>query len=170
MEKKNTHIAYGLITGVISVVVSLIIYMTGIAFKPGMQYVAEIPLLAGIIMNAIAFSKANDGFVTFGNVFGSGFKMAMIVSLVMIVWSIISIFVFPEMKVKAMEVARTEMAKNPKVTDDQIEMSINLMKKYWNAFMIAGIVFSTLLYGAIFALIGGLVAKKKGAMPMADNF
>src|SRR4051812_33701569 len=108
MEKKNTHVPYGLVTGVIAVVVSLAFYLSGLAFKPGIQYVAEIPLLAGIILNAIAFSKANDGFVTFGNVFGSGFKMAMIVSLVMIVWSIISIFVFPEMKVKAMEMARSE--------------------------------------------------------------
>ena len=44
MEKKQTHIAYGFITGIIMVAVSLILYLTGLMFKnSSMAYVSLLP-------------------------------------------------------------------------------------------------------------------------------
>jgi uncharacterized membrane protein YciS (DUF1049 family) len=173
MQKKQTHLMYGAITGMIVAVLSLIFYITGLSFKyTYIQYIIQIPFLVGIIMNGMAYSKANDGFVTFGNIFGSCFKASMIVALIILAWSIISMLIFPEMKDKAMEMAHTEMAKNPKMTDEQMEMSMSIMRKYWTPLMVAGAIFGTLFYGAIFSLIGGAVAKKKGERPVTagDNF
>jgi hypothetical protein len=171
MEKKNVHIMYGFITGITMVIIGLIIYLTGLAFKPGMQYISYIPFLAGIILNAIAYSKANDSYVTFGNVFGSCFKASMIVTIVILLWSVISMYIFPEMKEKAMEMAREQMTKNQKMTDEQIDTAINITKKYWNVFLVAGAIFITLFWGVIFSLIGGLVAKKNASpLPAGDNF
>jgi len=173
MEQKQTHFTYGLITAIVMVIVGLILYLTGLAFKSSeMKYVAQVPFLIGIIMNAVAFSKANDGYVTFGNVFGSCFKMAMIVALIMVVWSIVQVFVFPDMKDKVMDMVRQEMAKKSNVTDEQIEMTLGYMKKYWTTMIIAGALFSTLFWGAIFSLIGGAIAKKNGQRPITsgDNF
>jgi len=165
MEKKNTHIVYGFITGIAMVIVGLIVYLAGAAFKPGMQYIAYIPFLIGILLNAVAYSKANDGYVTFGNVFGSCFKATMIVTIVMLTWSVVSMMIFPEMKDKALAMVQDQMAKNGKTTDEQIDMAMNITKKYWNAFLIAGAIFGTLFYGAIFSLIGGAIAKKNGEKP-----
>lgn len=166
MKNKQTHIPYGAVTGIVLVVISLALYMTGMSFKyKAIQYLSQIPFLVGIILNAMAYSKANDGYVTFGNVFGSGFKLAMIVALISAAWGIISIFVFPEMKEKALEMARDEMLKNPGATDEQIDMSLGIMKKYWSAILIAGALFGSLMWGAIFSLIGGAIAKKKGLRP-----
>ncbi len=165
MEKKNTHIVYGFITGIAMVIVGLIVYLAGAAFKPGMQYISYIPFLIGILLNAVAFSKANDGYVTFGNVFGSCFKASMIVTIVILAWSVVSMMIFPEMKEKAMTMAHDEMMKKQNVTDEQIDMSMNIMKKYWNVFLIAGAIFGTLFFGAIFSLIGGGIAKKNGERP-----
>ena len=172
MDKKNTHLVYGLITGVVLVIIQMVLYLTGLAFKSSaMQYVSQVPFLIGIIMNAMAFSKANDEYVTFGNVFGSGFRMSMIVALVVLAWSVIALFALPGMKEKAMEMAREEMMKKSKITDEQVEMSLTMMRKYWNVFMTAGVIFSNIFWGAIFSLIGAAVAKKKGPAPMvADSF
>jgi len=171
MEKKQTHIAYGFITGIIMVVISLVMYLTGLMFKSNsMSYISLVPFLIGIILNAMAYSKANEGFVTFGNVFGSGFKMSMIIGIVLVVWNIIALFALPEMKTKILEMTRESMAKNPKVTDEQIEMSLNMMKKGWNVFAIAGAAFIALFWGAIFSLIGGAIAKKKGERPPMSQF
>ena len=77
-----------------------------------------IPFLVGILLNGIAFSKANDGYVTFGSVFGSCFKMAMIVTLVMVVWGFLSTWLsFPEMKCRnsAKHAAREEMMKKQNI-------------------------------------------------------
>ena len=172
MEKKQTHIMYGFISGIAMVIIGLILYVTGQSFKTGMSYIAYIPFIIGIILNGIAFSKANGGYVTFGNVFGSCFKASMIVTIVMVAWSVVSMYIFPEMKDKALELARQKMAENPKITDEQIEMGLNITKKYWNVFLIAGAIFGTLFYGAIFSLIGAAASPKKGEQPeqVADNF
>lgn len=172
MEKKNTHIVYGFITGVVMVITSIILYMTNLSFRPDMKYLSYLPIipfLIGMIMNGIAFSKAHDGYVTFGNVFASCFKGAMIVALVMVTWSVISMFAFPEMKEKAMALAHDEMAKQQKLTDEQMDTSMNIMKKYWNAMIIASSIFGTLFNGAIFSLIAAAIAKKKGARPFTTD-
>lgn len=166
MEKKNTHITYGFITGLVMVVVALGLYLTGMVFKPGMQYIQYAALLIGLILNAQAFTKANDGYVTFGKVFGSCFKAVMIVALVLTLWAVVSAFIFPEMKEKALEVAREQMAKNPKMTDDQIDAALNITKKYWNVIVIAGSVFNNLFFGAILSLIAAAIPKKKGVNPV----
>ena len=161
---------YGFISGLAMAILYLVLYLTGISFKPGVSYISYIPFLVGVILNAMAYSKANDGAVTFGNVFGSGFKASMIVTIVMIAWGFISMFIFPDMKEKALEAAREQMAKNPKVTDEQIEMTLNMTKKYFSVFMIAGMLFSNLFFGAIFSLVGAGVAKKNAVRPAGDNF
>ena len=164
MEKKHSHIIYGLITGLVMAVTGLVIYYAGVAFTPGMQYIAYIPFLVGIILNAVSYSKSKDGFVTFGNVFGNCFKAAMVVTLIMVVWSLLSMVIFPEMKEKAITMAREQMMKK-QMTDEQMDTAVNMTRKYWNAFLIAGAVFGNLFWGAIFSLIGGAIAKKKGPQP-----
>lgn len=168
MEKKNTHIMYGFITGIVMVIIGLIIYLVGAAFKPGMQYISYIPFLVGIILNAMAFSKANEGYVTFGNIFGSCFKASMIVAIVIVAWSVASMYIFPEMKVKAMEMARQSMI-DKKMPDDQIDTAMNITTKYWNVFLIAGAIFGTLIFGAIFSLIGASIPEKKGEKPFSGQ-
>lgn len=162
MERIQTHKTYGLIAGILMALFGLALYLAGLWTKPWAQYVGYIPFLALIIMNAIAYSKANDHYVTFGNVFGSCFKASAIVVLISIIWAFIMIFIFPEMKEKGIEMARDQMAKNPELSDEQIDMSLQMTRKYWNVFMIAGALFINLFYGAVFSLIGAAVAKKKG--------
>lgn len=171
MEGKKIHLTYGAISGLLMMLCSLGLYMADLGLKTGLSYLVYVPFLIGLILNAIAFSKANDGFVTFGSVFGSCFKGAMIVTLCMVLYAIIFVNLFPEMKEKALEMARKEMAKNPQMTDEQMEMGLGITRKYWNVILIGGNLLGTLFWGAIFSVIGALVAKKKGERQFtADNF
>jgi hypothetical protein len=174
MENKSSHIIYGFVTGVIMVVMSLIFYLMGLSFQADKQYISYllfVPLFAGVIMNGIAFSKANEGYVTFANVFGNCFKAVMVVALVMVAWNTLSIFVFPEMKEKGLEMVREQMGKKQEMTDEQLDTMVNLSRKYWNFFMVAGTIFMNLFWGAIASLLAGAIAKKKGARPFtADSF
>lgn len=170
MEQKNTHVKWGLISGVLMVGITIALQLGGLDQKSFLGWLAYLPFVVGIILNAMAFSKANDGFVTFKNVFGSGFKASMIVTLLMIVWSVIYIYAFPEMKEKAIEMARAEMAKKPNMTDEAMDMGINIFRKGYTTIIISGALFGTLVMGVIFSLIGAGVAPKKGERPVADNF
>jgi hypothetical protein len=172
MEKIQTHKMYGFVTGIAMVIVGLILYISGLAFKSGMQWISYIPFLVGMVLNANAFSKANDGYVTFGNVFGSCFKSSMIVAIVMVAYSILTIFIFPEMKERIISMQREELLKNPKMTEEAIDMAQNMTRKFWNVFLIGGAVLGTLFMGAIFSLVGATAVKKNGERPFGagDNF
>lgn len=171
MEGKKIHLTYGAIAGLVMMLFSLGLYLADLTMKQGVSYVVYLPFLVGTIMNGIAFSKANDGFVTFGNVFQSCFKSSMIVTLMMVVYAVIIVYAFPEMKEKALEAARTQMLKNPQTTDEQIETALKITRKYWTVILVGGNLLGTLFWGAIFSLLGALVARKKGERPFtADNF
>ena len=161
---KQTHMMYGFITGIVMIVIGLILYIAGIAFKPGVQYITYIPFLIGLILNANAFAKANDGFVTFGNVFSSCFKASAIITILALAWSFISLMIFPEMMDKIMEISREAMEKK-NMSSEQIDQGMEFMKKYMKVFMIGGIVFYYMLSGAIFSLIAASIPKKKGPNP-----
>lgn len=158
----QTHKTYGLLTALAIIIINVILYVAGLAFtEQWTSYVAYVPFIIGIILNAIAFSKANDHNVKFGQVFSSGFKACAIITLISIAWSLLSIYVvFPEMKDKALEIAAEQMYKNPDMKESDIETALNMTKKFFVPFMIAGIVFGYMFFGAIFSLIGAAVAKK----------
>ena len=165
-NSKSIHLTYGLVIALAMIVVNVILYVTGLAFKPGMQYISEIPFLVGLILNAQAFSKANDGYVTFGQVFSSCFKASAIITLILLVWGFISSAIFPEMQEKALEMARENMEKQGKMSDEQIQTALDMTQKYFKLFMVAGVVFGTMFFGAIFSLIAAATAKKKGVPPV----
>jgi len=167
MKPTNTHLLYGALTAVAMIIVNVLLYVTNNAFQSWAQWVGYIPFLVGIVLNAQAFSKANDGYISFGQAFSSCFKACAIITLITLVWSFAAMAIFPEMQDKAMEVARERMTTKG-MSDEQIEQGIQMTQKYFKVFMVAGIVFGTMFVGAIFSLIGAATAKRKGnGMPPA---
>lgn len=169
MEQKNTHLMYGLLTGVGTVVVMAILHFANLDEKPIVGWLAYIPFLLGMILNSMAFSKANDGYVTFKSTFGSNFKATMIVTIIMIAWTVISMYMFPEMKEKAMELAHAEMIKKPNMTDEMVDKAMSLMRKGYGTILISSALFGSLFLGSIFSLLGAAIPPKKGEKPFNDN-
>ena len=159
MTKKQTHIPYGFITGLAMIVVGVIFQVMKMSTTPWAQWLPMVVLLTGVILNAQAFSKANDADITFGQAFGSCFKATAIIAIVMVAWSFIALLIFPQIYTQAMEKIQTDMD-GKHVSEEQADMAINMTKKYFKVFMVAGALFGTLLAGALASLIGAAVAKK----------
>ncbi len=156
---KQTHKAYGLVAGIGMIILGLIFHLTDLSYNSWVQYVTMLPLLIAIILNANAYSKANDTNVTFGNVFSSGFKASAITALIMVAWTLISLQIFPEIKDKGIEMATQNMEERG-MSEEQIQQGLEMTQKFFMVFAIGGMLFMTLFYGAIFSLIGAVVAKK----------
>lgn len=165
MERKNTHIPYAIITAIVMIIANLSLYMADLSFEPWAKWIGYGIFLIGILLNAIAFSKANDGFVTFGNVFSSGFKASAVITLITLVWSLISLWIFPEMVEKGLEIAREQMTARG-MSDEQMDQAIEMTRNNFKLFMVMSVVFGTMFFGAIFSLIGAAIAKKKGHNPV----
>jgi len=161
---KNTHILYGFMTGLAMIIVGVILYIAGLSFKPGIQYIAYVPYLIGLIFNAIAFTKANDGFVTFGNVFSSCFKACAIITILGIAWSFISLMIFPGLTDKIMETIQQSMA-DKGMSGEKMDQAMEMTRKWFKIGMVGGIVLYYMFFGAIFSLIAAAIPKKKGPNP-----
>ena len=170
-QKVTTPLVKGLIITLLLIVFGLIIYFTGQIGNSTLGYLQYVILIGGIIWSCTSYAKQKDGNVTFGNVFGHGFKTTAIVAVFMIIYTILAIKVlFPDMTDQAMEIAKKKMQESSsKLSDEQIEQSLGMVRKFFIPFAIGGIVFGFALMGAIASLIGAAVAKKNLQTPFQQQ-
>jgi hypothetical protein len=168
MEPKiMSHIMKGVIVSLVLIVIGIAGYFAGIAFQSWYSWTTNAIMAAGIIWGCIYYANQLDGKVTFGNIFAHGFKMSVVIALILIVYSLLSMnLLFPEMKDKAMEMARQRMEEKGNLSEDQIEQAMTMTKKFFVPFAIGGILLGTLFIGAIASVIGAAVAKKKPVNPL----
>ena len=165
--RKQTHIQYGFITGLAVVILGAIMEVAKISDNPGMQWIGMLIMLVGLILNAQAYSKANDANITFGQAFGSSFKATAIIALVVALWTVIAFMAFPGMEARLLEKAQNDMM-DKKMSEEQIDMAMNMTRKYFKVFGVAGALFGTLFFGAIGSLIAAAIAKKNPRRPQMD--
>ena len=160
MEKKVTsHFVKGLIIGIAVVLIGIIFSVFNI-YERWVQWLTLGAYLVAIIWACYSFSNDMDGQVTFGSVFGHGFKTASIVALIAIAGFIITMFVMPEVKEKALEMSRAELEKNPQMNEETIDKALEFTSKYFFLFGVVGSLFSYAFIGGIASLIGAGIAKK----------
>lgn len=161
---KQTHTTYGLITGLATIIFGALMLAMKMDMDSGLQYVTYLIMLAGLVMNAMAYAKANDNYVTFGNVYGSCFKAVLIMSVLALVWGIVIIYAFPDLKDEVLSKMADKFEKDG-TPEEQAEVAMNMTEKYWGITMIFGSLIGTMFMGALLSLIAAAIPKKKGAMP-----
>ncbi|XVJ65668.1 MAG: DUF4199 domain-containing protein [Lacibacter sp.] len=160
MEKKvTTHFTKGLIIGLIMVAIGLVFQVLDI-YERWVQWATLGLYLIAIIWACVSYANDMEGNITFGKVFGHGFKTAAIVALIAIAAFAITYVIMPEIKDKAIEKAREEMAKNPQMTDEMVDQAIGMTDKFFFLFGVVGSLFAYAFMGVIGSLIGAGVAKK----------
>jgi Protein of unknown function (DUF4199) len=170
MENQVTsHIIKGVILSAVSIVFAIIVYVFNLYEMSALSYINYAIFLGGLIYGAILYAKQNNHNVTFGNVFAHGFKTTAVVIVITSIYTIIAVkFLFPDMVDKAIEISRKKMAENPKMTDEMIEQSLAMVKKFFIPFALGGTIIGTGLLGAIGAAIGAGIAKKN-PNPFSDT-
>jgi hypothetical protein len=162
MENKPTAPwLIALVTSLALIVFSLVIYFTDQLANKYMTYVFNGLIIVVIIWACIQYAKQMNGDVTFGNIFGFGFKIAAGIAAIMCVYTFISVkFIHPEIVEKTIDIARAEMEKKPEISTEQIDTFVNMMSKSFLLFAIIGYLFNTAFWGAIASLIGAALARK----------
>src|SRR5678816_3966307 len=105
MEKKvMTHVQKGLLVSLILIVIGIAGYFTKLFEQSWFSWASNGILCIAVIWGCITYANQMNGQVTFGNVFAHGFKMSVVVALILIVWVILAMTVlFPEMKDKSLD-------------------------------------------------------------------
>lgn len=164
MMQSKTHLQYGLIAGIITVVLAALFQVMDVDPQSNIQYLLYLPFATGVILSCIHFAKSRNYYVTFGNVFSAGFKTTALITIIVLAWLIISFFIFPENKDIAIDATRAAMEKQG-TNEKTIEETIDSYKKYYHILMIGATIFGNMFPGLIFSLIGAGITKKKGKLP-----
>jgi hypothetical protein len=150
----------GIVIGLILVVLALISFLMDMQPNNYLQYVSYIVFIVGIIWSVSIYGKQIDHNSTFGNYFAHGFKVAAIITAIMVIYVIIIINVSPDMKEKAMDAARKKMESKGNLSSDQMNQALDITKRFFNVLVIGSTLIGYLIFGAIASLIGAGVTKK----------
>lgn len=170
-SKTSDFLGKGIILSLILIVADLIGGFANLRFESWWRWVSTIIMIAGLIIFCIQFGKQHLDNVTFGNVFGYGFKISLIVSIIMVVYTLLSFYlIFPEMTEQILVKARADMEAKGNLSEDQIDQGIAMTKKFMSPVFISIFSFvATLFFSTIGSLLGAAFTKKKEANVFNEN-
>lgn len=149
----------GVIIGCLLIVISLAMYFAKLT-EPGYQWIPNGIMVFGIIISVAQYAKEVNNNSTFGNYFSHGFKVAALTTIIMIIYTIIFINIFPEFKENTIETARKQMESKNNMQQEDIDKAIDITRKYFTVFAVLGVLVWDLILGCISALIGAAICKK----------
>jgi hypothetical protein len=139
----------GLITGLMMIGLTLILFYTHQSFNSPLQYFIYVIYATGIIFSLIAFSRSDNYSNKFGKLFAEGFKCFIAVTLLMVVFTFIFNKLHPEFKIELASAYRQDLIKQGNTTPAEIDESILKMKDYYLTILISRTIFAYLFLGAV---------------------
>jgi len=156
----TTSTTKGIVISLVLIVLALAAFFLDIDPQSGFQYISYVVFIAGIIWSVSIYGKQIDHNSTFGNYFAHGFKVAALVTAIMIIYIVVFLNLFPEMKDKGIDAARKSMESKGKMTQEQITQALGFTKKFFMVFVIGTTLIGYLIFGAVASLIGAGITKK----------
>jgi len=164
-QSKPIILNYGLILGVISVLISVMVYAIGNVYNQGVlpaiaSFASSITL---IVLAIYAFKKLNGGYLDFADGLKVGIGTALIAAIISIIYNLVFTNVIePDFTKNMMELQIQEYLKNPEITDEMIESIKKGSKFFSQTWVIVGIQLIVALFiGFIISLIATLAMQKK---------
>ena len=159
-QKVTTSTTKGLVISLILIVLALVIYFLDLNTTRGVEYISFAVLVIGVIWSINNYGNQIDHNPTFGNYFSHGFKVAALVTAIMIIYAVIFLYIFPDVKEKGMDAARKSMEARGNLSQEQINQSMEFTKKFFMVFIIAGTLIGYLIFGVVGSLIGAGITRK----------
>ena len=171
MEKKPMPALLGaLILLIINIIYTCVIYFGKLQENTAMKVVSWIILIGGIAFFVVKYGKDKDDNITFGSLFGYGFKITAMLALFYIGFMLVWFTIFPEFKEQLFQIAENEARKSQKGgSAEDMQKGIDIFRRLFWVFMIGGILFAFAISGAIGALIGAGIAKKNPRVYHEDS-
>jgi hypothetical protein len=168
MKKKSTDfMGKAILLSLILIILNLIGGFAHVQFETWFKWLPSIILLVAIIIFCIQYGKLETDGVTFGKAFGYGFKISLVVSILIAVYTLLSVlFIFPEFTDQALQQARASMEAKGTYTEDQIDQGMAMTKKFLQPIPVGIFAFlGTLFFSTVASLLGAAFAKKSEPEP-----
>jgi hypothetical protein len=154
---------YGLLTGLVSVIVSFGIYALELEQYTVARFLTTAILVVGIILAMRSFKEQNAGFMGYGQGVGVGLIVSGIVGVLSAIFMYVyTTLVDPEVLTRIMDKARIDMEAKG-LPDEQIDQAMALSGKFMNGpFMaLSALIVSLFLGLAVSLLVAAFVKNPK---------
>lgn len=151
----------GLITSAVMITFSMAIYGFMKSFENSLQYIAYATYVAGIMWTLLRFKKQTNGKAGFKQFFAEGFKCFVLVSFMMVLFTLVFLLLHPELKEQMAVNLRAGYAGAADLTPVDIENRVAAAKKNFLPAYLMGAVLSYLAIGALFTGLGAAFLRKK---------
>ncbi len=154
---------WGLIVGIVLIIYSLLMYFLGLSLEKWVGYLSYLLILGGIIYSTIQYrDNILGGSITYGKALGFGTLVILFAAIVSAVYAyLFYAYIDPEMINKILEMTEEEMV-NKGVSDEQIEMALEMQSKFMKPWLMALFSIPSLTFmGFIFSLFTSIFLKKE---------
>ncbi len=135
MEKLSlgkSALRYGLITGVLLIIFSLIMYIMEVDMQSKINYLSVIILLVmGIVAASQWRDKHNDGNLSYGQGLGTGTLVGLYAGIITAIYMFVFFkYIDPAYIDRILEIAEQQMyEQNPNLTSSEAEMALDITKR-----------------------------------------
>lgn len=143
----------GLITGVLMIGLSLIFFYSKQANDNPYQYIIYFVYTLGVVWTLFDFAKKGEHRNKFGEFFLQGFKCYIVVTLLMVVFTLAFNKLHPEFRDQMAEVYRKDLIAKKDKTLVEIETIVKQTKDYYIVMLISGAIFVYLIIGTVVTLV-----------------
>jgi hypothetical protein len=160
--QKLTPLAKGLITGVVMLITTLLLFY----YQPresGLQYIVFAMYAGGIAWTLLGYYRSPEYTGRFGAIFAKGFRCFIVITLIMVTFAGIFSAAHPEFAEQDSKLYREYLIENEKnKTPAEIDSMVAQAKKNYTVGNVSRAVFSYLVTGAIFTAAGaGLLLMRR---------
>ncbi|MDX5346604.1 MAG: DUF4199 domain-containing protein [Hymenobacteraceae bacterium] len=157
----SVALRYGIITGLVLVIFTLILLLTDMSGEPSISWLAYLIIIGGIVLGMKHFRAENGGFMSYGQGLGLGTLLSVIAGGLAGITTYVYIkFIDSSSVGKILEKQRLDLEERG-MDDDQIEQTMAMTEKFTNPEMM--LVFTILIYlmvGFILSLIIAAIMKR----------
>ena len=148
--------------GIVSILLSVILYVTGNMFATWAAYLSYPIIIAGIVYGQITHKKELGGTLTYGQALGSGIVTLIYASLLTAIYTYLLYKVIDSTLMDQTKMfLEQKLVQQGKVPEEQIDSIVNfLMKIYTPPVSIITSIFGGAITGLIVSLITGIFVKK----------
>ena len=162
-NSKSVILNYGLYLGLATVTISLVKYAMGALYTQ--EYYSGILglifMIAFIVLGLKNYKAANGGLITFGQSVKVGIGVAMIASVINIVYILLlSNVLEPDFAINSIEAQKVMMADSFGMTEGLIEEATKNSLDNFFLSLIGGVLIINLFIGGIISLIAGAIMKR----------
>lgn len=160
----KTALTYGLLIGVLMLVIHLVFYFAGAIASMYMAYIYYAVMLAGIVLATKAWrDEVMGGYISYGQALGFGTLTIFFASvLVGVYFFIFYKFVDPGALNDLLVAAEQKMIdKNPAITDEELDLALSISQRFMKpGFMALSSILNYTFLGFIMSLITSIFMKK----------